>query len=771
MSAPPLVRPSAFPASPPTSVARWADRVRRAEALALEPTERAVVVAPHPDDETLGAGGVVATMGRAGGEVTVLAVTDGEASHPDVPGLGTRRRREQRRALHHLGWRVVCDRLAVPDGEVVAHAGLLADALTALVDAATTVVAPWRGDGHPDHDACGEVAHRVAAAAGARLLSYPIWLWQWAPATALDGLPVRRLDLGDEVHRSKGEALAAFRSQLEGDDPILTADVLARAAWPWEVFVDERPAVAESSTVDPCAAEAFEARYRDEEDPWDFAGSPSEQARYDAILDVLGPGPFRSAYEPGCSVGVLTARLAHRCHHLRAVDVSPTAVDRARERCDGRPEVTFDVASVAEDRTGDHDLVVASEIGYYFSGAALDGLVDRLVAALLPGGTLLACHWLGHSDDHAVGGRWVHTRFGRTRARPHRPPRGPDLRDRHLAAGVTEAHGWSVGVVVPARDEGERIGACVASIEVAVAEAGVAASALVVVADGCGDDTVAAARRALGRRGQVVECAVGSVGRARARGVVAVRARLAVADERRLWLATTDADTVVAPDWLVSQLRCAARGAAAVAGIVRVDHFDELGAGVGARWRSSYATRPDGTHNHVHGANLCVRADAYRAGWRTRPPARPDLRLELVEVVALDDAGDRGGARSRTAAALQPVGRHDGVGIGGGRHAAARRPPPGEAGPRPRPGLGPADGSDRALHHLAVAGEDRRATATVSSRQPSATTTRALRGDAPRPGPPRSRRRTCRCARPRPGADHDADAAPPRSVTSGARCR
>lgn len=163
----------------------------------------------------------------------------------------------------------------------------------------------------------------------------------------------------------------------------------------------------------PCSPRAFESRYRADPDPWDFAGSPAEQARYDDLLDVLGPGPFSSAYEPGCSIGVLTSRLAHRCDRLRAVDVSPTAVALARERCGDRPGLTLEVASVADDPTGDHDLVVASEVGYYFAGDALDAVVERLVGALLPGGTLLACHWTGHSPDHEVDGATVHAALDR----------------------------------------------------------------------------------------------------------------------------------------------------------------------------------------------------------------------------------------------------------------------------------------------------------------------------------------------------------------------
>ncbi len=243
MSPTATIAPHPFPATPPTPTSAWEARIRRTRPLegVVEGTGRCVVVAPHPDDETLGAGGLIGALGAAGREVAVVAVTDGEASHPDQPGLAVRRRREQQRALRLLGWRVSVERLGLADGRVADERGTLVEALREAAAGAALLVAPWRGDGHPDHDAVGRAAADVARETGARLLSYPVWLWQWATEDAVASLPLRRLDLPAAQRRAKAQALACFRSQTEdGDDgPILTDAVRARAAWPWEVLVDE----------------------------------------------------------------------------------------------------------------------------------------------------------------------------------------------------------------------------------------------------------------------------------------------------------------------------------------------------------------------------------------------------------------------------------------------------------------------------------------------------------------------------------------------------
>jgi SAM-dependent methyltransferase len=178
-------------------------------------------------------------------------------------------------------------------------------------------------------------------------------------------------------------------------------------------------------SVEPWSPEAFEARYAADADPWSFATSPYEHARYEAILGELGAGRFANAYEPGCSVGVLTDRLAQRCDRLVAVDVSPTAIASARTRCAGVTGVEVRIGSITDPPPPDLDLVVMSEVGYYFERAELDRIVDSLAEVLRPDALLVACHWRGHSDHHRLHGTEVHARLearldGRLQRRSHR---------------------------------------------------------------------------------------------------------------------------------------------------------------------------------------------------------------------------------------------------------------------------------------------------------------------------------------------------------------
>jgi len=166
------------------------------------------------------------------------------------------------------------------------------------------------------------------------------------------------------------------------------------------------------------SASSFERRYRAEGDPWNLAGSPYEQRRYDLTMAMLPAQRYRRVFEPGCAVGELTARLAARCDAVIAMDSSAWAVARARERCAGLAHVQIVVGEVpATWPAGAFDLVMLSELGYYFTREELGALVARSVAALAPGGTLVAVHWRGHSSDHLLHGDVVHAVARRVAAR------------------------------------------------------------------------------------------------------------------------------------------------------------------------------------------------------------------------------------------------------------------------------------------------------------------------------------------------------------------
>lgn len=159
-----------------------------------------------------------------------------------------------------------------------------------------------------------------------------------------------------------------------------------------------------------CAPEAFERRYRSDPDPWCFATSSYERERYAITMESLTRGHYWNAFEPGCSIGELTARLAVRCGRVFATDVSATAVETARRRCAGLTNVRVecdDLRTVALDAP--FDLIVLSEVAYYFEATQLESIAARLADALCPGGSLLAVHWLGESDDHILHGDEVHS--------------------------------------------------------------------------------------------------------------------------------------------------------------------------------------------------------------------------------------------------------------------------------------------------------------------------------------------------------------------------
>jgi trans-aconitate methyltransferase len=164
-----------------------------------------------------------------------------------------------------------------------------------------------------------------------------------------------------------------------------------------------------SERVHRGSLESFEARYALTEDPWKFATSTYEQSRYECILRSLSKSHYAAAYEPGCSIGVLTAKLAAIADQVTASDIAPTAVSRARQRCKRLPNVALSCNDVATFKPGvAPDLVIFSEIGYYFDAGEMGRIAARLAGLLRPAGEFIAAHWLGTSADHVLHGDDVH---------------------------------------------------------------------------------------------------------------------------------------------------------------------------------------------------------------------------------------------------------------------------------------------------------------------------------------------------------------------------
>ena len=203
------------------------------------PLSPAVIVVPHPDDETLGTGGLIARLRSHGTEVTIVAVTDGENAYPDTAGLGEVREREQTAALARLG--VGPDhirRLRFPDSCVAANEQRLLDVLVTLISADSHVLAPSRGDFHPDHEACGRAAEAVAKIRQAQLTSYFFWAWHRGTPALLDEVGLVSFPLNESERAAKHDALLCHQSQLQhvSGSPILPEDLLAPALRPFEVY-------------------------------------------------------------------------------------------------------------------------------------------------------------------------------------------------------------------------------------------------------------------------------------------------------------------------------------------------------------------------------------------------------------------------------------------------------------------------------------------------------------------------------------------------------
>lgn len=153
----------------------------------------------------------------------------------------------------------------------------------------------------------------------------------------------------------------------------------------------------------------FEDRYKKKEDPWNFAQSEYEQGRFAKIAGALSHKRYRRAFEPGCSIGTLTERLAAISDEVYACDFSQTASSRAKERCAAMPHVHVSCAALTEDTPlAGYDLIVFSEIGYYFRSGKWPGMVSRYAKQMEPGTTLLASHWLGETKDHRQSADEVH---------------------------------------------------------------------------------------------------------------------------------------------------------------------------------------------------------------------------------------------------------------------------------------------------------------------------------------------------------------------------
>jgi SAM-dependent methyltransferase len=178
-------------------------------------------------------------------------------------------------------------------------------------------------------------------------------------------------------------------------------------------------------------AEYFDAMYARSPDPWSFRDRWYEERKRDLTLAALPARRYGRVLEPGCSIGLLTQALAGRCDALLALDTSEAAVASARAALTEHPHVRVETRVLPcgwPRGEPSYDLVVLSEVGYYFDAADLATVVDLAVRSLAADGTLLACHWRHPVADYPLSGDDVHAAIAR-RPELHRVVRHeePDL--------------------------------------------------------------------------------------------------------------------------------------------------------------------------------------------------------------------------------------------------------------------------------------------------------------------------------------------------------
>ena len=385
------------------------------------------VLAPHPDDESLGCGGLIALLRNAGTEVSVVFVTSGSASHtsktypPEV--LSEMREIEAQKA---------CEDLGIPTSNVhflrAQDSGLSqleSAAVSALVDSIgelmlrsnfSTIAFPWRRDPHPDHRAVYGFCEKALKSIGKELtkLEYPIWLWKngcdddWPEQGEITPY---RLDITQVVPKKRA-AINRHRTQLGmiiEDDPngfVLTENLLEPFMSHIEYFFVTR------KKLDTLNRDYFDRLYSEQRDPWNFRSSEYELEKYRSSIASLGETHFEAGLELGCSIGIQTRMLAVRCDHLTAMDISETAIREAKKNCSGVSDLTFIVGNIITDFPNQRfNLVTCCEIGYYLTLKDLDALFNSIANALFADGKLLLVHWTPFVPDYPLSGDTVHDRF------------------------------------------------------------------------------------------------------------------------------------------------------------------------------------------------------------------------------------------------------------------------------------------------------------------------------------------------------------------------
>jgi SAM-dependent methyltransferase len=219
----------------------------------------------------------------------------------------------------------------------------------------------------------------------------------------------RRLPLSEAAVAIKQAALSAHRTQIDGlgpdrgNEPVLLPEFLENFASADEIFVTTYPA------GDAISREYFEQLYERRDDPWRLTTRWYERRKRAITMASLPRARFARGLEIGSSVGLLTAELAKSCDELVAVDISAHAVELARARTRDLPNVrVLNLDATSDLPSGKFDLVILSEVGYFWSAVVLTQAILNIKEQLTDDAVVLACHWRHEVADYLLAGDEVH---------------------------------------------------------------------------------------------------------------------------------------------------------------------------------------------------------------------------------------------------------------------------------------------------------------------------------------------------------------------------
>ncbi|MCI4010873.1 PIG-L family deacetylase [Brevibacterium sp. ZH18] len=392
-----------------------------------------IILAAHPDDEALGAAGLLARLRRSAHRVVVQLFTAGEQSHPGSPTHSTKKLREIRlrefnAALDLFDHGCLSRRfVGLPDGQLSAFSQRIVYEIGAEVDqhrGPVVLVSPYSRDGHSDHEAIGAAALQLGREHHTMVLEYPIWYWHWAvPA---DEAWRSWSFLSDPANFDRQAVFDGYPSQVSalsdqpGDEAILSPAHLEHFRRGGDIFAvsDFRDGAApvpggdgSAKLHDASAASAvFDEVHVRRCDPWQVWSSEYEIAKRRNLLTHLPAVPYAHILEIGCSVGALTHDLAGIGAQVTAVDASEEALRIARRRGTiPSAEIHFVHATVPfEWPQGTFDCVVLSETGFYLSRSQLLETLEKIDGSTTVRFILVLCHWRGEIDDWPLDADEVH---------------------------------------------------------------------------------------------------------------------------------------------------------------------------------------------------------------------------------------------------------------------------------------------------------------------------------------------------------------------------